>query len=237
MPWRVSAVDAHPQHGGLRGRHLANVAGLLLGGHRPAAHDGARPADREPGEVVAVHRAPGAREQVVGELEPDLQRGVARVGREPLALVDELARVRATSSSRVIGAGHPAPRMNASRASRARARPRPGQAVADRAALEPGDRQDAGDAGAQERLVRAARGPPASASPRPPSARRRRPSRSSHVRVVPGQDRAVERGRRQLRSPRTRKTLALVASDRWPSVVRNSASSAPARRASSRAKT
>ena len=70
----------------------------------------------------------------------------------------------------------------------------------------------------------------------------RGPQPSSQDRVVPGRiaqssDGVASSGRPSPVERRTRKMLAVVPSDRWSSTVRKSASSAPARRASSRAKT
>ena len=78
-----------------------------------------------------------------------------------------------------------------------------------------------------------------SAGPRPDAGRRARPSASSHERVVPGRIAQSSDGVASSSTPsaavRTRNRFALVASDRWSSMVRKSASSAPARRASRRA--
>ena len=73
----LDRVEAHPQRRRLRLGDLADVGRLLVGGHRPAADDLLRLADHQPGEVVAIHRAPGRDEQVVAQLEPGLERRAA----------------------------------------------------------------------------------------------------------------------------------------------------------------
>ena len=118
----------------------------------------------------------------------------------------------------------------------------PGRPSPIAVAVEPGDRA----ARPPPTSTRTPRPPPparrASASPRPGAGPRRLAQRSSHERVVPGRIAHSSDGRRQLRRCRRRRAGR---GRRSPSstrrggrvTVRNSASSAPARRASSRANT
>ena len=160
-----------------------------------------------------------------------------RVGAQPVALVDELAR---PADELVAGHAGPSPGADHRLAIRARpSRPGSGLPVADRRPVEPGDGQDAGHARRQERLVgggQVGAGEPALDRPEPdPRAPAEQPG--------PGRARAGSRSRAtawRARAPvvgarRTRKMFAVVPSDRWSSMVRKSASSAPARRASRRA--
>ena len=91
MPWRSTASRLIRSAAVFCDGHLAHVGRLLVRVHRPTADDALRLADHEPGEVVAVHAPPRAREQVVGQLEPRLERGQRRRRREALALGDQLA--------------------------------------------------------------------------------------------------------------------------------------------------
>ena len=216
----LDGVEAHPERRGLLLGDLADVGGLLVGRHRPAADDALRLADHQPGEVVAVHAPPRRGEQVVRALEPDLERGERRVGLQPVALVDQLAgRRRSARRGSCARPRRPDHRL----AVRPRPpRPRPGPAVADRRALEPGDRQDPGDAGRQERLVGRRQVGRRQAALDRPEADARRPSRAATT----GSSRAGSRSRATAsrapaghrRARRTRKMLAVVPSDRWPSI-------------------
>ena len=179
-------------------------------------------------------------QQVVRQLEPDLERAQRRLRDEPLALVDRAGASRRSarrgSPARVLAvADHrlavgPGPAASTARAARRRsARPRSGSPAGSPATLD--------DRNASSAAARSARGRAAPSTGRSPT--RAAPGEQPRARR-PGQDRAVERRRRELERPRrrrgrTRKMLADVPSDRWSSMVRNRASSAPARRASSRA--
>ena len=153
-PLPLDRVEAHPERRGLRLGDLADVGGLLVGRHRPAADDVLRLADHQPREVVAVHRAPRRDEEVVAQLEPRLEAAQRRVGLEALALVDQLA-----GPGDELVAGHVAAASSATPRDERLAvgarpqRPGAGPAVADRRALEARDRQDPGDAARDERLV------------------------------------------------------------------------------------
>src|SRR6185295_19620299 len=91
-PLALDGVEAHPQRGGLLLGDLTDVPGLLLGRHRPAADDRLGFADHQPREVVAIHAAPRRREEVVGPLEPDLERRERWRGLQPLAFLHQLPR-------------------------------------------------------------------------------------------------------------------------------------------------
>ena len=102
-------------------------------------------------------------------------------------------------------------------------RPRAGHAVADGVAVEPGDRQDPGDRRRHERLVAAASSsgvsqPSTGRRPtRPPSAGARSASCRAGSRSRAPASPAPRRRRARVR---TRKMFAVVASDRWPDIVR-----------------
>ena len=121
----VGRIEAHSEGGALLLRHLADVDSLLVGRHGSPADDGLWLADHQPGEVVPIHAAPGCREQVVRQLEPQLERRERRVGQQPVALVDQLA----GSLDQLVARHADSPRMKASRSSRARSVHAPGLPV------------------------------------------------------------------------------------------------------------
>ena len=77
---------------------------LLLRGHRAPTDRAFRLPDEQPREVVAVHAPPRRRQQVVGQLEPDLEGAEGSAASRSPSSIN--CRVRAMSSSRVM----PAPR-------------------------------------------------------------------------------------------------------------------------------
>ena len=103
-PLPLHRVEAHAQRGRLLLRHLTDVGRLLLRGHRAPTDRAFRLPDEQPREVVAVHAPPRRRQQVVGQLEPDLEGAEGSAASRSPSSIN--CRVRAMSSSRVM----PAPR-------------------------------------------------------------------------------------------------------------------------------
>ena len=196
----LDRIEAHPQGGRLLLGDLADVGRLLVGGHRPATDDALRLADHQPGEVVAVHAPPRRGQQVVRSLEPHLERGERRVRAQPVALVDQLA---GAGDEVVTGHAGPSPAwIIASRSARARRVHGPGRHSRSRP-RQTGDRQDPGYARAQERLVRRRQVRRREATLDRPEPDARTPAEQPRT-GRPGQDRAIERRRRELGRPSPR---------------------------------
>ena len=123
-PLALDGIEAHPRARPSSAGDLADVGGLLVGRHRPAAHDVLRLADHQPRRGGSGPSSPTRREQVVAELEPDLERGAGSgCALETLALGDQLA---GPGDELVAGHAQPAsrrrvdPRARAPRAARPR---------------------------------------------------------------------------------------------------------------------
>ena len=196
-PLALDGVEAHPQGGRLLLGDLADVGRLLVGRHRSPTDDPLRLADHQPGQVVAIHLSPRRREQVVRPLEPDLEaaerrlaRGVARPHR-PAPGWRRSARHASSTSPR--------------RGSSPRGRRGPGAStVRARPSRSPHPRTGS-PAGSRRRSTRGTphprrrdrRGEPPLDRAQPDALAPGQEPRAGR----PGQDRAVERWRRQLEHP------------------------------------
>src|SRR5512142_1172795 len=247
-----SRIETGSKHGGLLPRDLAHVPRLLSTAHRTTTNDVRRLPDAEPGQVVAVHAPPGRRKEIVGPLQPHLERTERGVAGEPLALLDELsgAHDELLTSHRaprglVAGTVHDAgaaaggsptsardtSSIQRSRASRMPRLHGPGRPV-------PIDRPPRATSGTTPATLLVRKASSAAVSS---SGWRRRSTTSmprsaawssSHVRVVPARI-AASVGGGTSRPSMTAKTFAEVLSLTAPSSVRKSASSTAARSASS----
>ena len=214
MPWRSTASRLIRSAAVFGLRDLADVGGLLVGRHRPAADDVLRLADHQPGEVVAIHRAPGRGEQVVATAGATSGARERRAAAEPLALVDELP--GPGTSSRGSSDASRSPRMNASRSARARGGSTdPGSPAPMGAPAKRVTGRIPATLLRQERLVglgQVAGREPALVGRRPTRAPQRQDPRARRAR----QDRAGRAPAWRARRPRTRNTLADVALGQEP---------------------
>ena len=106
----LHCVKAHPQRGRLLLGDLADVGSFLVGRHGTTADRSLGLADEQPRQVVAVHAPPCRREQVVGQLQPDLERAKRRIGDEAFVSSSVAGVLPVTRfDGRPIGSGRPGP--------------------------------------------------------------------------------------------------------------------------------